>query len=194
MNSVAQFFDDRAEMWDQMEHSTKSRVQPAVLSLCGIGAGSRVLDVGCGTGVMTPHYLEAGVDFVLGVDISERMIACARRKFASEPTVSFAACDILDLSEDEPFDALVIYNAYPHFMDKPALVEKAYRLVKPGGRFVVAHGSGKDNINAHHEAAAAGVSMGLRPVSEESAIWTERFVLESQIDTPGFYAFSGVRK
>ncbi|MCR5583530.1 MAG: class I SAM-dependent methyltransferase [Eggerthellaceae bacterium] len=191
---VAAFFDERAENWDTMEHSTKSRVQGAVLALVGIGKGSRVLDVACGTGVMTPHYLQAGVASVLGVDLSEKMIAVARGKFANEPTTSFVAGDVNDLPESDPFDAVVIYNAYPHFMDKDALVEKTYKLLKPGGRFVVAHGSGKDVINAHHDAVAAGVSMGLRSAAEESALWAKRFTLESQVDTPGFYAFSGVKE
>ena len=194
VDNIATYFDDRAETWDQMEHTTKSRVQGAVLSLVGIGQGSRVLDVACGTGVMTPHYLEAGVASVLGVDLSEKMIAIARGKFANEPAASFVAGDVNELPEGDPFDAVVIYNAYPHFMDKKALVEKTYALLKPGGRFVVAHGSGKDVINAHHDAVAAGVSMGLRSAAEESALWAKRFTLESQVDTPGFYAFSGVKE
>ena len=83
--------------------------------------------------------------------------------------------DALSLDESERFDAVVIYNAYPHFFEKAALVEKVYRLVKTGGRFVVAHGSGKDAINRHHEAVAAGVSCGLRAASEESALWADKF-------------------
>ena len=101
---------------------------------------------------------------------------------------------MLSLDEGERFDAVVIYNAYPHFFEKAALVEKVYRLVKTDGRFVVAHGSGRDVINRHHEAVAAGVSCGLRAASEESALWADKFEIEALVDTPGFYAFSGVRR
>ena len=70
--------------------------------------------------------------------------------------MKFRACDALSLDEGERFDAVVIYNAYPHFPDKPAMVKKVYRLLKPSGRFVVAHGIGREATNLHHEAVAAG--------------------------------------
>ena len=122
------------------------------------------------------------------------MIERAREKFGTEPSVELRACDALSLDEAERFDAVIIYNAYPHFPNKPALVEKVYRLLKPKGRFAVAHGIGRDAINRHHEVVAAGVSCGLRAASEESALWEGRFEIESLVDTPGFYAFSGVRR
>ena len=143
---------------------------------------------------MLPFYLKENVSHVTAVDISPRMIELAKQKFESVDCVEFIACDALELEMSDPFDAVVIYNAYPHFMDKPALVEKVWNLLKPQGRFVVAHGSGKDVINSHHQAVAAGVSSGLSPVAEESAIWKARFDLEALVDTPGLYAFSGVRK
>ena len=121
------------------------------------------------------------------------MVENARNNFADDPAVDFVASDALELDEANQFDEVVIYNAYPHFFDKPALAKKVYRLLKPGGRFAVAHGSGKDEINGHHQAHAAGVSSGLGPVREESAVWEGLFQLESLVDTPGFYAFSGVR-
>ena len=153
-----------------------------------------MLDLGCGTGVMMPVYLEAKVASATGVDLSSRMVSCAREKFQEIDAVDFIAADVLDLDESHPYDAVVIYNAYPHFMDKPALVEKVYRLLKPGKRFVVAHGTGKDRINQHHQAVDAGVSSGLRAVSVESEVWRKCFDIEALVDTPAFYAFSGVRR
>lgn len=193
LEKVARFFDERADTWDSSSHVGKSRAQGAVVSLVGVKPGDRVLDLGCGTGVMVPYYLEAGAGSVLGVDLSEKMVENARKNFADDPAVDFVASDALELDEANQFDEVVIYNAYPHFVDKPALAKKVHRLLKPGGRFAVAHGSGKDEINGHHQAHAAGVSSGLGPVREESAVWEGLFRLESLVDTPGFYAFSGVR-
>ena len=169
-------------------------MQGAVLSLVDLKPGDSVLDLGCGTGVMIPFYLAAQAGKIVAVDVSEKMVERAREKFGSEPSVELRAQDVLSLDEGERFDAVVIYNAYPHFFEKAALVEKVYRLVKTGGRFVIAHGSGKDVINRHHEAVAAGVSCGLRAASEESALWADKFEIEALVDTPGFYAFSGVRR
>lgn len=194
MDEIAAYFDERADSWDESGCSGESRVQGAVLSLVDLKPGDTVLDLGCGTGVMVPFYLAAKAGKIVAVDVSEKMIECAREKFGSEPSVELRASDALSLDGGERFDAVVIYNAYPHFPDKLALVEKVYRMLKPSGRFVVAHGSGKDAINRHHEAVAAGVSCGLRAASEESVPWADKFEIEALVDTPGFYAFSGVRR
>ena len=194
MDEIAAYFDERADSWDESGCSGESRVQGAVLSLVDLKPGDTVLDLGCGTGVMVPFYLAAKAGKIVAVDVSEKMVERAREKFGGEPSVELRASDALSLDEGERFDAAVIYNAYPHFPDKLALVEKVYRMLKPSGRFVVAHGSGKDAINRHHEAVAAGVSCGLRAASEESALWADKFEIEALVDTPGFYAFSGVRR
>ena len=186
MDKVVAYFNEHAGTWDENGCSGESRVQGAVLSLVDLKPGDSVLDLGCGTGVMIPFYLAAKAGKIVAVDVSE--------KFGSEPSVELRASDALLLDEGERFDAVVIYNAYPHFFEKAALVEKVYRLVKTGGRFVIAHGSGKDVINRHHEAVAAGVSCGLRAASEESVLWADKFKIEALVDTPGFYAFSGVRR
>ena len=194
MDEIAAYFDERADSWDESGCSGESRVQGAVLSLVDLKPGDSVLDLGCGTGVMIPFYLAAQAGKIVAVDVSEKMVERAREKFGNEPSVELRASDALSLDEGERFDAAVIYNAYPHFPDKLALVEKVYRLLKPSGRFVVAHGSGKDAINRHHEAVAAGVSCGLRAASEESVLWADKFEIEALVDTPGFYAFLGVRR
>ena len=194
MDKVAAYFNERAGKWDENGCSGESRVQGAVLSLVDLKPGDSVLDLGCGTGVMIPFYLAARAGKIVAVDVSENMIERAKEKFGHEPSVELRAQDVLSLDEAERFDAAIIYNAYPHFPNKPALVEKVYRLLKPKGRFAVAHGIGRDAINRHHEAVAAGVSCGLRAASEESALWADKFEIEALVDTPGFYAFSGVRR
>lgn len=193
MNDIATFFDERADSWLKMENCTKSPVQPAVAIMAGVGEGSCVLDLGCGLGVMLPVYQELGAARVLGVDLSEKMIALARERWASEPRASFIAADAAELELDERFDSIVIYNAYPHFMNRTALVDTCHRLLVNGGRFAVAHGTGKDGINSHHEAVAAGVSLGLKSAIEESAVWNGPFEIDALVDTPGFYAFAGVK-
>lgn len=194
MDEIAAYFNERAGKWDENGCSGESRVQGAVLSLVDLKPGDSVLDLGCGTGVMIPFYLASQAGKIVAVDVSEKMVERAREKFGHEPSVELRASDALSLDEGERFDAVVIYNAYPHFFEKAALVEKVYHLVKTGGHFVVAHGSGKDVINRHHEAVAAGVSCGLRAASEESVLWANKFKIEALVDTPGFYAFSGVRR
>lgn len=193
MVGMAQYFDSRAEGWDK-NTPTASPVQPAVLAMASVPAQGSVLDLGCGTGVMIPVYIEAGLSRIVGVDVSPKMIEVARQKFAENDNVEFIAADVLDLPKLEPFDAVIIYNAYPHFLDKQALVDKVASLLVPEGRFVVAHGTGKQVINGHHNSVPEEVTVGLRPAKEESKAWEGLFTIESVVDTPRFYAFSGQLK
>ena len=194
MSNVASYFDERADTWTEMERHTKSPVQAAVAIMAGVHEGSRVLDLGCGLGVMMPVYKQLGATRVLGVDISEKMIANARERWSDDQVIDFLAADAATLELDERFDSIVIYNAYPHFMDRPALVSTCHQLLADGGRFVVAHGTGKDGINSHHHAVAAGVSLGLEPASKEAATWEDLFAIDAVVDTPGFYAFAGSKR
>ena len=50
-------------------------------------------------------------------------------------------CEDLFQMQGQTFDRIMIYNAYPHFMEKEKLVKKVEELLNPGGRFVVAHGA-----------------------------------------------------
>ena len=194
MDKVADYFDDKADGWAEMENSTRSCVQPAVAATAGVVPGSRVLDVGCGLGVMVPVYQERGATHVLCIDVSEKMIELARERWSSCPEIECQVADVVSLDAPGQFDAVVIYNAYPHIMDREALVSNVYSLLADGGRFVVAHGSGKDEINSHHAAVAAGVSLGLRPAAEEAAAWEGLFVVDAVVDTPLFFAFSGYKR
>jgi len=196
MNSqptVAEYFDAKAATWDDMPcHDDAKHIAVAVLA--GVEQGSRVLDLGCGTGIMAPAYLAAGAARVLGVDVAPGMIARASEKFAGESRVDFACCDAIDLEAGETFDRVVIYNAYPHFMDKAALITAITRVLAPQGRFLVAHGAGRDIINQHHHGAVPHcVTSDLDSAKAESRLWMRNgFDIDVIIDTPDIYAFGGV--
>lgn len=191
--SVIQFFDERADGWLAMEQNASRALQPAVARMAGVFEGSRVLDIGCGLGAMAQTYLDAKAEYVLGVDISPKMITLASKRWEHEPSLEFVAADAstLSFSDEECFDAVVIYNAYPHFFNRSALVSACAAALKPGGRFVVAHSTGKEGINAHHDAHAAGVSLGLEDACQEAQAWQGSFAIDGVVDTPGFYAFCG---
>ena len=123
MNDIAEYFNGRADDWEK-NFNNPSPVQGAVAAIAGIGPESRVLDLGCGTGIMAPVYLGLGVKRVLALDLAPRMIEIAQEKYADEPSLEFRCCDAYGFETDEIFDAVVIYNAYPHFLDKRALARK----------------------------------------------------------------------
>lgn len=92
--------------------------------------GERILDLGCGDGVLTRKIIETGAD-VVGVDASESFIESARAA-----GIDARPADGHDLAFSQEFDA-VFSNAALHWMTRPTrVIEGVIRALKPGGRFV----------------------------------------------------------
>lgn len=156
---VIAFFDRCAPAWDagMVRHEP---VIEAILDNAGVGSGMRVLDVACGTGVLFPDYLSRAAS-VTGIDISPEMARIAAEKFSGEPRVQVLCGDVEEAVFSQPFDVVMVYNAFPHFPDPARLIARLGRLVKPGGRLSVAHGMSRAAIDGHHSGAAHRVSNGL---------------------------------
>ncbi|MDO5118212.1 MAG: class I SAM-dependent methyltransferase [Eggerthellaceae bacterium] len=195
MNEIEAYFDEKAPEWDT--HCDCPGIKHmAVAHIAGVTEGARVLDVGCGTGVMEPALCACGAKSIVALDLSEKMIEIASSKYPSMPVTFEQACVIEYATRDgiDPFDVVVIYNAYPHILDKEALVSAVSRLLAPRGRFLVAHGASKEMINAHHADVPENVTSGLKSAEEESAIWRDSFEIDVLVDTPHFYCFGGSKR
>jgi 2-polyprenyl-3-methyl-5-hydroxy-6-metoxy-1,4-benzoquinol methylase len=102
-----------------------------VARAAGLGPGSKVLEVGCGTGLFTEMFARTGAA-VLAVDISPELLEVARRRGLPAPRVRFLAKRFEDCEVDGPFDAVVGSSVLHHLEVGPSL-RKIYRLLRPGG-------------------------------------------------------------
>ncbi|WP_411082772.1 class I SAM-dependent methyltransferase [Streptomyces sp. cmx-18-6] len=103
-----------------------------------LSPGSRVLDVGSGTGRPTAQALAGAGHRVVGVDVSPVMTALAARQV---PDAEFLCADIRDLPlADGEFDAVCAYFSLLQLSrdDQKELLGRLVRAVRPGGRLVVA--------------------------------------------------------
>ena len=116
------------------DYARHRRVHPRVLQeiLEVVGPGSRVLEVGCGTG----NYIRALTSTVgcegWGVDPSERMLEQA---LELEGSARFAPGRGEDLDfPDGRFDLVFSVDVIHHVTDRPAYFREAHRVLRPGGR------------------------------------------------------------
>lgn len=163
-NEVIAFFDSWADVWDEHQKTDPEKLN-LILDNANICAGKKVLDVGCGTGVLEPFFLERKVKSVKAVDISSRMIQIAVSKF-NEENVEFVCGDIETFPEEEKFDCVIVYNALPHFADTEVLVGKLLQLLVQGGTLSIAHSMSREKLLEHHNGSAKKVSVEIPEVRE----------------------------
>lgn len=103
---------------------------------------SRILDLGCGTGINRLRLQRLGLQFAAyrGVDFSPDMLARARARFGRDPSTSFELRDVTNLaSERERYDLVVATWLLSHLTDRRAFVRVAADLVAPGGHLVLVY-------------------------------------------------------
>lgn len=116
-----------------------------MIAAAHIQPGHRVLDVACGTGVLARDAAKhVGQDgSVIGLDINPGMLAVAERT-APEIEWRHGAAESMPF-EDDHFDAVMSQFALMFFEDRQAAIREMHRVLRPGGRLVVAVWDSLDN-------------------------------------------------
>ena len=190
-NDVIRFFDSCAHDWDG-EMIRSDEIIRLILANAQINSGVKVLDVACGTGVLIPDYLKIGVASVTGVDISPEMIKIARQKFPLE-NVRFICGDVEAEDVGSGYDAVMVYNAFPHFPQPERLIEHLSGLLKPGGTLTVAHGMSREKIDHHHKGSAHKVSNGLMEADKLAEIFKKHLEVTVIVSNDNMYQVTGKR-
>jgi SAM-dependent methyltransferase len=125
---MAESFGADAALYDRARPSYPTALME---TLVAAAPGRDILDVGCGTGILSRQLQSAGCR-VLGVDVDERMAAYARSTGVEAEVSPFETWD----AAGRTFDALVAGMTW-HWIDPAVGAKKAAEVLRPGGTFAV---------------------------------------------------------
>jgi SAM-dependent methyltransferase len=123
-------WSERAGVYDRLTARITLALAGPLLDAARVGAGTRVLDLGCGTGVVCGLAAERGA-LPTGADVAPGMLGEARRRY---PELSFVEADAVALPfDDGSFDACVGGFVLNHLPAPEAAVDDLARVLAPGG-------------------------------------------------------------
>lgn len=192
MNSTKEFFDNKAEGWDKKEVRTQEFFDEFARRYFCLKPNMKVLDLGCGTGVVTNSIYKLTNASVTGLDLSTEMIKIARKKYEGLP-FNFIEGDFYE-SKLNGYDSIICHNAYPHFADKQAFKNKCYSVLNKEGYLVICHSSSKERINSIHSDKCCIESCKLIPALEEAKLYLDLFDIVNIKDDDEAYVIALKKK
>lgn len=173
-------FDVWSRFYDlpPLQRLTYRPVQDAVVRALGAKPAARILDVGCGTGLLATRISsEIAGARVFGCDFSRGML---RQAAARAPGVGWMQGDAQRLPlRDASFDAVVSTEAFHWFPDQRAALGEFRRVLAPGGRLLVAL------VNPPFEAMSRVVRVASGLVGEPIR-WPTRERMRALLQDAGF--------
>ena len=148
-NKVKEFFDKNSREWDRNYESKSNNLtswylknrKKIVLSMFDFRK-SKVLEVGCGTGIFSVEILKRG-NKLWGIDISPKMIKEAKKKVKNEGLKAvFSTGDICNLKfQNNFFDTVVVIGVMSYIEEDDKAFSELSRVLKKGGILIITVGN-----------------------------------------------------
>lgn len=130
------FFEGYKKIRDNEVNANNLFEIPALFSMMPELKGKRVLDLGCGFGEHCSRFVDCGAEKVVGVDISEKMLAVAMAE-NSDPKIRYIKMPMEEISKlQEQFDVVVSSLAFHYVEDFAGVVKHVYDMLDEGGVFL----------------------------------------------------------
>ena len=167
MDSVVDYFDEMATIWDNAIFHNKVQIRE-MIKLSDMKEGDKILDVGCGTGVLVDFIREVNkLGEIYEVDCSQKMLNMSRAKNYNDSHIVYLKLDIENGISDEKFDIIILYNSLAYLKNKIETLEcLARNNLNKGGRIVIFHNYGEDQINISHACGDRRISNACLPPFE----------------------------
>ncbi|WP_226476960.1 class I SAM-dependent methyltransferase [Pseudomonas sp. MWU16-30323] len=130
------FFEGYSKMGRSVEGLAGAPEWPALQAMLPPMPGLKVVDLGCGYGWFSRWAQEQGAEQVLGLDVSQKMLARAE-EMTSSSAITYAIADLEKLElPDAAFDLAYSSLAFHYIVDLKGLFARIHQALVPGGRLV----------------------------------------------------------
>jgi SAM-dependent methyltransferase len=165
-------YDSFAEAYTEQNESNLINghyCRPAILDLAGDVAGRRILDAGCGSGPLSAALRDRGAA-VTGFDSSAKMVELARRRLGPDADLRVADLGSPLPYPDAAFDDVIACLVLHYLQDWTAALAELRRVLKPGGRLIVA-------VDHPFAVALMQREAGRKPDYFATSNWTEEWTV-----------------
>ena len=143
-NSVTKsWFKDWSNEYDKTlgKVDRHNKLLDLVVDASGVKDGEKVLDIGCGTGLLSLKFLEKADCIIYGIDNSSEMLEIFKEKIkelnlADKISLGLEDAENIDVGDGE-FDIIASTVTLHHVKEKYPVIKKIYELLKPGGRLLI---------------------------------------------------------
>lgn len=186
--NIKTFFDSIAINYKHDD----SKLIDDLLSSLYLKKCEKVLDLGCGKGIITEKLVNLTKGEVIALDLSSEMIKYAKENIKDEK-VTFINGDFYEL-DGYKFDAIICFDAFPHFLDVEGFVKKAHHLLNKDGELAIIHDISRSALNEHHKQHALKVSRKLSDPITESEAFKKYFTPIELTETDTYYKMIYIKR
>jgi SAM-dependent methyltransferase len=163
-------FDEAASLYDEVRPGYPEDLFDNIVSLSGIPAGGRILEIGCGTGQATVPFARRGYRIPC-IELGENMAAVARRNLEGYPNADVRTGAFEDTTLQEgAFDLAISATAF-HWLDPALAYPKTARALRVGGSLALFL-----NVHVHSDASEGFFDAAQRIYEREAReIWDHKY-------------------
>ncbi|WP_424243974.1 demethylmenaquinone methyltransferase/2-methoxy-6-polyprenyl-1 [Elusimicrobium posterum] len=182
------FFDACASDWDAKLRPGELDIVAQIIEKIGVKLGDKIIDIGCGTGILYPFVSKYQPAQILSIDLSSNMLKEFKQK---HPEAELMKADFEKINLDEnSFDKIIAFNVFPHFQDRAAVFNNAYKFLKTGGTFTICHSMTREELALVHAKREAVKNDKLPSAEEMRRLYETAGFKEVTVEekAPGFFA------
>lgn len=176
LNKKAEFFDTLSSNWHQENILTprEQELLQSILVTSELSRGDLLLDLGGGPGRLSEYLAASHPLSYLVLDISHGMLKEGREHYPHSAAKRVQSDAHRLPLPDESVRFIFSFCSFPHFERKEEVLRECWRVLVPGGSFVILHSCSREEINLFHSAHSSVISGDHLPPLECFQRWGEK--------------------